>query len=355
MMPPVFSRRGRPLRFLATALGGWTAMRFVALSLPAGTGPIPVRLPSAAALASAAGIAPAEAVTLPPVLSGGPPQTRGFRPLLREPAKPPALKAAPATLGMPSTLAWPQPAEGLSATPAAQALRSTPPVADLIRFGAGPAPSRTGSRWSASFWSIVRDDDARASTGGIATPQLGGSQAGARLSYALDDARRWAAVGRMSSALGVPQQEAALGLEWQSPVESVRLVAEYRIGVRGLGSGPALGAVGGVSDVPIAAGARLDAYGQAGVILRDGAQGYADGSVRVARKVARLGDASIDLGLGAWGAAQRGARRLDAGPGIALSLPVAGHSLRATLDWRARITGNARPASGVVVGVGVDL
>lgn len=159
----------------------------------------------------------------------------------------------------------------------------------------------------------------------------------------------------MSAALGVPQQEAALGLEWQSPVRPVRLVAEYRIGVRGLGSGPALGTVGGVSDVPIVAGARLDAYGQAGVILRDGAQGYADSSVRVARKVARLGDASIDLGLGAWGAAQRGARRLDAGPGIALSVPVAGHSLRATLDWRSRITGNARPASGVVVGVGVDL
>lgn len=47
--------------------------------------------------------------------------------------------------------------------------------------------------------------------------------------------------------------------------------------------------------------------------------------------------------------AQPGVERLDIGPEIRLRLPVGQGGLRLSAEWRARIAGNARPASGPAI------
>ena len=133
-----------------------------------------------------------------------------------------------------------------------------------------------------------------------------------------------------------------MGVEWQpSPAIPVRLVAERRqaIGPEGR-SAFGLGAHGGVAEVPVAAGFRLDAYGQAGVVGLRSRDAYVDGAARLSRPLGRR----LSVGVGAWGAAQPGVSRLDVGPSVSLALPEA--RARLTLDWRVLARGEARPGSG---------
>jgi hypothetical protein len=48
-------------------------------------------------------------------------------------------------------------------------------------------------------------------------------------------------------------------------------------------------------------------------------------------------------GLGAWGGAQPGLYRLDAGPRVTLRIR---NNMRVHLNWRQGLAGNARPGSG---------
>ena len=112
--------------------------------------------------------------------------------------------------------------------------------------------------------------------------------------------------------------------------------------------------IGGVNPVDVAAGFRLEAYGQAGVIGRDGGEAFADGAVRLARPVATLGRVRLDAGGGSWGAAQKGASRLDVGPSLSATLPIGKQPVRLSLDWRQRAAGNAAPGSGLVLTMGAD-
>ena len=66
------------------------------------------------------------------------------------------------------------------------------------------------------------------------------------------------------------------------------------------------------------------------------------------------GGIALDLGIGAWGAAQRGAARLDIGPSAAITLPLGTRALRVSFDWRQRIAGDARPVSGPALSIGPD-
>lgn len=349
-LPPLLARRGRPLRFLLTVLGGWTTLRATMLLWPAA--PLPPPLLSTMRLSV---LLPAPAAETPPTpvrtIWLTPEAHPGFIRLVVSRALPP-----PAAVVRAGQIAGPAaitivPAPPVVAATAVVGVATATPLSNIVRFGT-PAPPAARSRWSASAWSIVRGDGAR---GGIATPQLGGSQAGLRIAFALDPAQRLALVARGAAALGSVQQEAAIGLEYRLPGVPVRLVAEQRIALRNARSGPALGLVGGISEARLPAAFRLDAYGQAGVILRDGGVGYADGSVRAARPILRdRGGTMLDVGAGAWGAAQPGASRLDIGPSMALRVPVAGSAIRATLDWRQRVAGNARPPSGPALSVGAD-
>lgn len=328
------SSAGRPLRFVALVLGGWVTVR-VALLWPH---PAPsITMPFVPPAAAEPRVTRMVSIPVPAAVAPGRVLVTRMvpapRPVTGTPSAPPQVAAAPprrAVAVLAPTL--PPPAQEYPAT---------------IRYSAPePQPPRA-SRWSGSGWAIVRAGTQRAS---IATPQLGGSQAGARIAYALDADGRFAIAARVAAALGVRQQEAAIGVEWKPAALPLRLIAERRIAIVNSRSGFALGVAGGVSGRPVAHGARLDGYAQAGVIARDGTEGYADGALRLSRPVGPR----IDAGVGAWGAAQRGAARLDVGPSLGVALPVGRSTIRTSLDWRQRVAGSARPGSGLALSIGSD-
>ncbi len=340
------TRQGSPLRFLALVTGSWVTIRIVML-WPQGAPPSPVspatelsvtkETPSPIQLPPAAKtlpLGPAEAWARPlaiaqrtrpaPVRQRDPAALPGMIPVRAvEPISKPVISLAP--------MAMPAPGRGLPSA---------------------PKPHQSPSRWSGSFWLIARDG--RGVGASLSGSQLGGSQAGVRLAYALWPARRVSIVGRVASPLGGGGQEGAIGLEWQPTRLPVRLVAEQRIGINGAAGGPSVALVGGVGPLPLWHGFRLESYGQAGIIGRGGVIGYADGAVRINRQVAMIGGTPIDLGGGGWGAIQPGAARLDLGPSIGARLPIGRQRYRVSIDWRQRVAGDARPGSGPAPSIGTD-
>lgn len=336
------TRQGRPLRFLGASLGVWALAR-VGIAWPSG-GAMPEwarllsPLPPAFSLPLLRSTPSRELARYVP-----PPRTTPFRP-----APPPTLTALVKQPPDPARIAL----AAAALVRFGEAEGEAPTAA--IAPGARPllAERRTGSRLAGSGWLLVRGQGALG--GGLTAGQLGGAQGGFRLSYALDGARRLSLTARLSSALHVPQREAALGLAWKPTAAPVTLVAEQRFGLAGERGGPTLGVIAGLNPTPIAAGFRLEAYGQAGAVKRGGLDKFADGAMRLARPVAAWWPVRLDVGAGAWGGAQPGAARLDLGPSASLALPAAGRQLRLTLDWRQRVAGSARPGSGPALSLGTD-
>lgn len=174
------------------------------------------------------------------------------------------------------------------------------------------------------------------------TGMLGGSQAGTRLTYRFNPAL--SASLRISGPVDRQKfaGEAALGLSWQ-PLQSVpvRLLAERRHAI-GEGAGRnafALLAEGGVYDRSLPYQFRLDGYAQTGVVGMRNRDLFADGGLTVTRPM--LG--RFALGAGAWGGIQPGLSRFDVGPRLSLRV---NPRVRAHLDYRYKVTGNALPGSG---------
>jgi hypothetical protein len=331
---------GRPLRFLVIVMGSWIGARVVML------------WPHAAVAAAEQAVIP-ESIAAAPAAVQNPPYKTAPQAYFAMPSfsPQPAVPRA-TTTNAKSTVArlgWVPPLPAVAQRPAKQ----SPPgiVAGLPAIITADAPTRR-SRLFGSAWLFVRGGTGPAD--GIPNAQLGGSQAGLRLAYALTENRRLALAARVSSPLGDGMRELALGVEWQPTRLPVRLVAEQRIALGAGRGGPTLAAVGGIGPVPVAAGFALESYAQAGIIARDGGEGYADGAVRIARPLARLGGTRLDLGAGVWGAAQKGATRLDLGPSLSATVPLARQPVRVSLDWRQRVAGNASPGSGPVVTMGAD-
>ena len=134
------------------------------------------------------------------------------------------------------------------------------------------------------------------------------------------------------------------------PRVPVTLVAErlFRLGSLGRDDW-ALRGYGGTSKR--VRGIDVSLFGEAGVIgtrpdTFAGAQLIAEKSFKLPGKL------DAGLGVGAWGAVQHSDRtidRLDIGPTLRLSHPRAPISVR--VEYRARVTGNARPGSGVALTV----
>ena len=330
------SGAGRPLRFLVGVLGAWIGMRMAQLW--------PVEevalVATAAAAASPVQAVPHHIAAAAPL----PPRLAAFPPLRARSTRASGRPSAPSALPIifPSD-ADPEPPEGIP--PEAM------PPAGAPAFVAAPLPpaAAPGKRLAASLWLIARPGQVTPFA-----PQLGGSQTGARITYTIDDARRLSLAARLSTALARRQTEAAVGLDWQPTRLPVHIVAEQRIGIDRARGGQALAVIAGIGPAPIAGRLRVEGYAQGGAIARDGVEGFVDGAVRVGQPVAAIGPGELELGLAAWGAAQRGASRLDLGPAAALVLPVARRSVRLSLEWRERLAGNARPASGVAVSLGTD-
>lgn len=339
---------GRPLRFLAVVLGGWVAVRVMLLSqsvpgVEVATTPTPkppiAQSPRASTAWAPVPPAPPLAAPRPRLLTVATAHPLVATAWQRHPGDPD--RVALALLGL--TRLGPSEPVGVVAE-----VRENAATTPALAF---PKPAPGASRLSGSVWLVARAGNGlgQSPLGG----QLGGSQAGIRVAYAIDRQRRLALVGRVATPLAGPGREAAAGIEWQPTRIPVRLVAEQRLAIDGGGGGPAIGVVGGVGQVPIG-DFRLEAYGQAGVIGRGSGIGYADGAVRIDRPIAKRRGITLAAGIGAWGAAQPGAERIDVGPVLAATVPIAERRVRVALEWRARVGGRAAPGSGLALSIGSD-
>lgn len=183
-------------------------------------------------------------------------------------------------------------------------------------------------------------------------PQLGGTQGGVRVDYGI--ARKLAATARIAAPAAGAGRELSVGIAWRPAGVPLRFVAEQRFALDGGRGGPSVGVSGGVDAVRLPAGFRLEGYGQAGVILRDGVEHFVDGSARATRGLVAVGGIEIDAGAGAWGGAQRDVARFDIGPTVGARVPIVGQTLRVAVDWRQRVAGHARPGSGPALTLGMD-
>lgn len=340
---------GRPLRFLAGVALGWIALRVAMLwpateearsaSTRARSQAAPLRPPGMPARLFRVAPVPAKAA------SWAPPPAADFRrtALLPVAGRVPVVTVLGLRFG------------GQGPTQVAEAMPMTSPGTrprQLAATARGDARRWIGSAWLLARGGGMGGDGGEAGLGG-GSP-LGASQAGVRVGYAVDAARRLMPYARLSAALDMPAREAALGIDWRPTALPVHLIAEQRLPLDGGRGGPTLGAIGGIGPMGLPKGFTVEGYGEAGVILRDGGVGFADGSVRVGRRVARAGPAQVALGAGAWGAVQPGASRLDIGPAVTIDLPMRTRFVRLTLDWRQRVAGDALPRSGPALTLGAD-
>ena len=178
---------------------------------------------------------------------------------------------------------------------------------------------------------------------------LGGSQAGARLTWRFNEA--WAASLRSSSSVGgVRGAEVAAGIRWQ-PLRSIPIAftAERREGLGRFGgrSAFALFAEGGVYNRALFNKLYLDGYLQGGVVGFRNRDLFVDGGATLTRPIWR----NISGGIGLWGAAQPGLYRLDAGPRISMQVR---RGIKVHADYRQRLIGNAAPPSGPAITLAAD-
>jgi hypothetical protein len=240
-----------------------------------------------------------------------------------------------------------RPSSSTAAPTRTAAATSIPKVGTVV-------PTRP-DRWSASTWAIARNSfgPQAIAPGG----SLGGSQAGTRVLYKPGLlGNRLGLFARTSSPMRGLGSDVAFGAELQPFAKvPVRMALEQRFPLdRGGARGTALSLIGGVSDLPVTEGVRLNAYAQAGVLGVRRRIGFADGAVTLNRPVAKINAMEVGIGAGSWGAVQPGLSRLDAGPRVELKLPVAGRPARVGLEYRHRLLGNANPGSGAAITVGSD-
>lgn len=343
-----------PLRFLALVIGGWAAARGVML-WPA------AELPAARPSDIAGAALPPAKPDLPAAIAASSFAQPTLRLLLDPPAPARTVAATTSAAIVPAIRPGPDPAApALTTAPGPAAPPPFPPLpsplsdtASLPRDALAPSPrSRVqggGPALTGYGWAHVRRGSGLALVPG--SGQLGGSQAGVAAQWRLGATPlgRLSATGRISGALARRQgKEAAVGVALR-PFDAIalELAAERRIAIdRGGRNAFALALRGGVSEVALPAGFRLDGYGQAGVVGLARRDGFIDAQAIATRPVASAGALGIRAGGGVWGAAQPGVARLDFGPELEARIVRAPIDVRIAASWRVRAAGNARPGSG---------
>ncbi|WP_425228592.1 hypothetical protein [Sphingomonas sp.] len=208
-----------------------------------------------------------------------------------------------------------------------------------------PPSSHAAARLRGDTWLVARPGGGES----LAFGQLGASQAGARVTYAVDAARRIALSARLSTPLSGHGREAAVGVDWQPTRLPVHLLVEERLPLDSGSAEPAVALIGGAA-VRLPLRITLETYAQGGAVHRRGA--FADGSARLSHALLRRHAVAMDVGAGVWGAAQRDASRFDIGPELGVTLPVRGATVRLAVDYRRRVGGRARPGSGPALVLG---
>lgn len=334
------SGRAPALRFLVVILGGWIAVRAATFAI----------WPDESERTTIAGSN--VPVSMPQSLSADPPIAPAIIDVFAiAPSSAPARRAArfaDADCCAPSTTALPAADFAIDAGMAAPTERQA-----FSQIPVGPAlPVRaTTNRWSASAWLLLRRD----APAPVLAPNgtLGGSQAGARLTYRLSgDGRPLVRLsGRAYMPLRQPSgAEAAIGVDWQ-PIHRMPfyLLAERRQALGEYGRSAFSLTLYGGGSVQLPFDMRLDSYAQTGVVGTKSRDLFVDGAVQLRRPLG-----PVEIGAGAWGAAQPGAARLDIGPHVSMRLPIERANLRVSADWRFRVAGRAAPGSGPALTLGAD-
>ena len=293
-------------------LGAPPSLSYAAYGSRPGFLPYPVYLPVSAGPARSA-----------------PPQIIYMNPPAGEPREAHAFAEALPGQEQPQAFALPAPGQPRQATPSFETPRR-------------PGPDRL----SLTGWAMMRNEAGPDSLANRGT--LGGSEAGARLMWRFTP--NLAASLRASAPVNSQRgAEAALGIRYQ-PFQAwpVAVTLERRHGFRDYGRNAfALFAEGGVYGRPMPWQSTLDGYFQAGVVDFNNPDWFVDGQVAVSRPLWR----NLSGGLGVWGGAQPGLNRLDVGPRLSLRM---GRGMRAHLDYRLNVVGNAAPGSGAVVTLAGD-
>lgn len=241
--------------------------------------------------------------------------------------------------------------------PAAMPKQDVPPV-QVSQKPTNNRPTPSIDRLSASAWVLWRDGSGdTGANANVVSPRYGASQAGVRLTYRVDGDGRVELYGRATAALQSRGKDVAAGVAVK-PLRgaNVALAAEYRQALDdNARSGPALMTYGGFGPNNLGQGWAAEGYGQAGVVGVRKTVAFADGSVRVKRKIAAVGTVPVSMGAGAWAGAQDDSARLDIGPMVDFDLTALIKSpMRASIDWRQRVAGKAVPDSGVAVTIATD-
>lgn len=233
--------------------------------------------------------------------------------------------------------------------------QSATPVPTALPFPVRPSTSLAGNRWQLSAWALWRLDGA-AGNAAASVGQLGGSQAGARLDLDLNPGAlfRLSAYARMTAALNHPAApEAAIGIAYQpSRRLPVSLALERRIALgEGARDAMAVMAVGGFGPTPVIAGFSAQAYGQTGIVGFHANDRFVDGKFALTTPVTRL---PLRVGASLSGGAQPGVHRVDVGPEVQVPFPLPSAPARLSVEWRQRVAGHARPASGLAITLAGD-
>jgi hypothetical protein len=352
-----------PLRFVAVVVLGWTGIRAMTLGAIPGftvgyakepSRPMPPIAATQFPPLPPLELAPEQAspqLMLPPQSIQLPAMPAGYYGYSLYPAY-----SAAASTPIPPRAQWHLPA---ATTAFAQAEPADWQFATLPAFPAGqsrpvqplaiaPPPKPKLDRLQLTSWALLRGAPQPGSLAAGGT--LGGSQAGARLTYAFN---RWLAASvRTTSPLGGSRgAEVAAGVRL-TPFRSIPIgfTAERRQSISPDGGGRsafALFAEGGVYRQPMPFRFSLDAYAQAGVVGFNSRDLFADGALAFTRPVW----GRVSAGFGIWGGAQPGLYRIDAGPRISVRVR---DNIYANAEWRQRIVGNARPSSGPALTLGAD-
>jgi hypothetical protein len=226
-------------------------------------------------------------------------------------------------------------------------------------LGVSSDDTLTGSRrrrWSADGWLLLRP-----SGGPLAlatTPAAyGSSQFGAVIRYDLrpESPVRTQLYLRATGAIGASfrDRQAALGAAIR-PFPKIPVVGliEGRLqqGSDTVRVRPAVALVSELAPFPLPLGAVGEVYGQVGYVGGRDATGFFDAQATAERTVLSLTPGTeLAIGAGLWTGGQRGAARLDGGPRVVLHTRLGPLPVRAALDWRERVAGNASPGSGPVL------
>ena len=215
--------------------------------------------------------------------------------------------------------------------------------------------ARTPDRWSADAWLLVREGGRNPRLSSVNPASYGSNQAGVVVRYALAPRSALApkAYARASKALvSGGETEGAAGVSISLARSfPLRIHGEVRVTDRPGATEvrPAAFVVTGVPRQIIGPGLEAEAYVQAGYVGGDFETGFVDGKATLEAPVISTAQGRIAVGGSVWGGAQRDASRLDVGPTAGVLLSTGEATLRASVDYRIRVAGDANPGNGVAV------